>query len=63
MISITKPSKIASNVSPIEALRYTPQDAMKNKANKKVCRNLSPIGLGIMNFSKNKKKATITMLH
>ena len=62
MISITKPSKIASNVSPIEALRYTPQDAMKNKANKKVCRNLSPIGLGIMNFSKNKKKATITML-
>lgn len=62
MISITKPSKIASNVSPIEALRYTPQDTMKNKANKKVCRNLSPIGLGIMNFSKNKKKATITML-
>lgn len=62
MISITKPSKIASNVSPIEALRYTPQDTMKNRANKKVCRNLSPIGLGIMNFSKNKKKATITML-
>lgn len=28
----------------------------------KICRNLSPIGLGIMNFSKNKKKATITML-
>lgn len=62
MISITKPSKIASNVSPIEAIRYTPQDTMKNKVNKKVCRNLSPIGLGIMNFSKNKKKATITML-
>lgn len=62
MISITKPSKIASNVSPIEALRYTPQDTMKNKTNKKVCRNLTPIGLGIMNFSKNKKKATITML-
>lgn len=62
MISITKPSKIASNVSPIEAIRYTPQDTMKNKANKKVCRNLSPIGLGIMNFAKNKKKATITML-
>ncbi len=62
MISITKPSKIASNVSPIEAIRYTPQDTMKNKANKKVCRNLTPIGLGIMNFAKNKKKATITML-
>ena len=62
MISITKPSKIASNVSPIEALRDTPQYTLKNKANKKVCRNLTPIGLGIMNFAKNKKKATITML-
>ena len=28
----------------------------------KICKNLSPIGLGIMNFPKNKKKATITML-
>lgn len=62
MISITKPSKIAASVSPMEALRYVAQDTMKNKANKKVCRNLSPLGLGVMNFAKNKKKATITML-
>ena len=27
-----------------------------------MCRNLTPIGLGMMNFSKNKKKAAITML-
>ena len=62
MLSIKKPAKIASAVSPIEALRYVPQDTMKNAKNKKVCRNLTPIGLGVMNFSKNRKKAVITML-
>ena len=36
---------------------------MKNKANKKVCRNLSPIGLGIMNFAKNKRKQQLQCFH
>ncbi len=35
---------------------------MKKGANKKLCRKLSPVGLGMMNFSKNRKKATVTML-
>lgn len=62
MISVHKPAKLAASVSPMEALRYVPQDDMKKTANKKMCRNLMPFGLGIMNFSKNKKKAVITML-
>lgn len=62
MISVHKPAKLAAAVSPMEALRYVPQDEMKKTANKKMCRNLTPIGLGVMNFSKNKKKAAITML-
>lgn len=62
MISVRKPAKLAAAVSPMEALRYVPQDNMKKTANKKMCRSLTPLGLGIMNFSKNKKKATITML-
>lgn len=62
MISIHKPAKIAAAVSPMEALRYTPQDAMKKTGNKKLCRSLTPFGLGIMNFSKNRKKAAVTML-
>lgn len=62
MLSVHKPAKIAAAVSPMEALRYIPQDGMKNTANKKICRNLTPMGLGMMNFSKNRKKAVITML-
>ena len=62
MISVHKPAKLAAAVSPMEALRYVPQDDMKKTANKKMCRNLTPLGLGVMNFSKNKKKAAVTML-
>ena len=62
MISVHKPAKLAAAVSPMEALRYVPQDDMKKTANKKMCRSLTPLGLGVMNFSKNKKKTVITML-
>ena len=62
MISVHKPAKLAAAVSPMEALRYVPQDDMKKTANKKMCRSLTPLGLGVMNFSKNKKKAAVTML-
>ena len=57
MISVHKPAKLAAAVSPMEALRYTAQDDMKKTANKKMCRNLTPLGLGVMNFSKNKKES------
>ncbi len=62
MISVGKPAKIAAAVSPMEALRYMPLDEMKRPGGRKLCRGLSPLGLGLMNFSKNKKKATVTML-
>lgn len=62
MISVLKPARLAAAVSPMEALRYVPQDTMKKAANKNMCRKLTPLGLGIMNFSKNRKKAVITML-
>ena len=62
MVSVFKPAHLAAAVSPMEALRYVPQDGMEKTANKIMCRKLTPISLGIMNFSKNKKKATITML-
>lgn len=62
MLSVHKPAKIAGNVSPMEALRYVPQDGMKQTSGRKQCRNLTPAGLGIMNFSSNRKKAAITML-
>ncbi len=62
MISVRKPARLAGAVSPMEALRYVPQGSMKKAANKRMCRRLTPQGLGLMNFSKNRKKAVITML-
>ena len=62
MLAMHKPAKIAGNVSPMEALRYVPQDGMKQTSGRKQCRNLTPAGLGIMNFSRNRKKTAITML-
>ncbi len=61
MISVQKPAKIAAAVSPMEALRYVAQGGVERASNKKMCRNMTPVGLGVMNFSKNRKKAVITM--
>lgn len=60
MFSVYKPARLAASVSPMEALRYVPSDGMKKAANKKMCRKLTPIGLGMMNFTKNQKKAALT---
>lgn len=62
MISVHRPAKIAAAVSPMEALRYVPQEEMKQTGGRKLCRRLTSLGLATMNFSKNKKKAVITML-
>ncbi len=62
IISVRKPARLAAAVSPMEALRYVPQEGMKKAANKKLCRRLTPLGLGMMNFSKNRKKAVITFV-
>lgn len=62
MISVLKPANLAAGVSPMEALRYVPQDGMEQTSGKIMCRRLTSFGLGIMNFSRNRKKAAVTML-
>lgn len=62
MCSVRKPARIAAAVSPMEALRYVPQDGMPQAAGKKMCRSLTPLGMGRMNFSRNGKKTVLTML-
>ncbi|MEH2942023.1 FtsX-like permease family protein [Lachnospiraceae bacterium KK002] len=62
MSSVHRPARMAASISPIEALRYVPQDGMKKAGNKKTCRRLTPFGLGVMNFTKNRRKAAVTMM-
>lgn len=62
MISVHRPAGIAAAVSPMEALRYIPREDMKRAGGRKPCRSLTPLGLGVMNFSRNRKKAVVTML-
>lgn len=62
MLSVVKPAKIAADISPMEALRYTPQDGMKKSFGAKKCRNLSAFGMGVMNYTKNRRKTVLTML-
>ena len=61
MLSVRKPARLAAAVSPMEALRYVPQETMKKPGNRRQCRRLTPVGLGLMNFSRNRKKAAVTM--
>ena len=54
-ISIRKPVKIAAEISPIEAVRFTP--IQKNIRSRKKNIKLNPASMGIANFKRDRKKA------
>lgn len=53
-ISIRKPVKIAAGISPIEAVRFTPEQ--KNIRNRKKNIKLNPVSMGIANFKRDRKR-------
>lgn len=61
LISVGKPAKIASQISPIEALRHTSED-VNIKKSKNIHRKLNVISLGKIGFERNKKKTIITLI-
>ncbi|BCJ94799.1 ABC transporter permease [Anaerocolumna cellulosilytica] len=62
-IAIHTPVKIAASVSPIEAIRITPYTGLvKGEYSKKLHHPITPIRLAQMNFVRNKKKTTLTLL-
>lgn len=61
-ISISKPAKIAANISPIEATKLSGYEGNKKKASRKLYRNLSPISLSFMSARGNGKKSVMTMV-
>lgn len=61
MLSVIKPAKIASKVTPIEALRYITDDSKGDKYSKKLHRTLSSGRLALLNCGRNKKKFFLTV--
>lgn len=61
MLAVLKPAKIASKVTPIEALRYISDDKDSSLCSKKLHRTLSVSRLALLNFRTNKKKAILTI--
>lgn len=61
MLSLRKPAKIAGCVSPLEAVRYTGYyTGMRKK--KRTSERLTPVSLGRMYLTRNRKKTVITFL-
>lgn len=61
LISCRKPSKIASKVSPIEALRYTEGDSVKGRQ-RKAKKGVLLFQMAVANLGRNRKKTVVTML-
>ncbi|MCL6460237.1 MAG: ABC transporter permease, partial [Gorillibacterium sp.] len=61
MLSVRKPAKIAASASPIEAVTYTSYRPAR-KRTKRTSKKLTPVSLGMMNLTRNKKKTVITFM-
>ncbi|MCI8364103.1 MAG: FtsX-like permease family protein [Eubacterium sp.] len=53
-ISIRKPIKIASNISPLEAVRFSAEQKTIHSRKKNI--KLNPVSMGIANFKRDRKK-------
>lgn len=60
MISIRTPVKIASSVSPVEAVRLSAVEE-NGKTGKRKRRKMTPLNLAVLNFSRNKRKTVLTL--
>lgn len=55
-LSIRKPIKIAAGISPVEAVRFSPEQ-VKSSHSQKSHTKLNPLSLGLMNARRDKKKS------
>ncbi len=62
MLTIRRPAKLASKVTPIEAIRYSAgNEEVIAKSTRRLKRSLSSSRLALINFSRNKKKTVLTI--
>lgn len=62
VISLRKPSKIASKISPVEAMRYTGIEQSGKKKERKSKGNISVYKLAYLNVLRNKKRTFMTVI-
>lgn len=63
MLTIRRPAKLASKVTPIEAARYSAgNEEVIAKTTKRLSRSLSSSRLAFINFSRYKKKTALTVI-
>lgn len=62
IISIRKPAKVASKISPIEAVRYSGIDSYKKGRLRKKCKIVNLANLAFINLWRNREKTFITIL-
>lgn len=63
LISIQKPAKIASTISPIEAAKFSGYQEMNGKSEtKKLHRKITPFHLATMSATRNRKKTFLTLV-
>ena len=62
MLTVSRPAKLASKVTPIEAIRYPAGDEeVITKSTKKLSRSLSGTRLALIDLSRDKKKTILTI--
>lgn len=62
MLTVRRPAKLASKVTPIEAVQYSAgNEEVTIKSTKRLNRSLSSSKLALINFSRNKKKTALTI--
>ncbi|MEW9097040.1 MAG: FtsX-like permease family protein [Clostridiaceae bacterium] len=62
VLSLRKPAKIASSISPIEATRNSGYNDLKKLFSKRLHRKISPLSLAIMSVTRNRKKIIMTIV-
>ena len=75
LISVRRPAKTASSVSPVEAAKYSGYDVCAEKKRgkkragratekhtKKLARKITPVSLAVMSSARNRKRSVLTLL-
>lgn len=62
LISCRKPGRMASRVSPIEAIRYTEHDGGKKRQGRKTTRGVNLLSMAYGNLGRSRRKTVVTIL-